>query len=166
LDEVGVEALGAVVLARDRDDLRVGELPGGVADEALFVGQLEVDHRAQSMGFAACDATNLRAGASTLPRVANFRAARALSRAREQGRGTGRWPTERRSSRTSGRASSRSGTPATSSGLSASSASTARSSGAGPTRWRRRGAAAPPPRATPAADRHAGRAGGPVGDWP
>src|SRR3712207_9507150 len=44
LHEVEVELLGAVVVARDGDDLLVREVARGLADELLLVGQLELDH--------------------------------------------------------------------------------------------------------------------------
>ena len=43
LHELGVEVLVAVVLARARNDLVVGEVACRLADQALLVGQLEVD---------------------------------------------------------------------------------------------------------------------------
>ena len=43
LDELGVEPLVAVVVARHRHDLFVCEVARGLADQALLVGQLEVD---------------------------------------------------------------------------------------------------------------------------
>jgi hypothetical protein len=46
LDQVQVEALVAVVVAGDGDDLAVGELARSLADQPLLVGQLEVDHGA------------------------------------------------------------------------------------------------------------------------
>ncbi len=42
LDQVQVEVVVAGVFARALDDLLVGELPRGVADQALLVGQIEV----------------------------------------------------------------------------------------------------------------------------
>ena len=42
LDELEVEALGAVVLARPRDDLAVGEVARRLADQPLLVGEVEV----------------------------------------------------------------------------------------------------------------------------
>src|SRR5436853_5595653 len=42
LDELGVEALVAVVLASDRHDLLVGEVAGRLLDEALLVGEFEI----------------------------------------------------------------------------------------------------------------------------
>src|SRR4051794_28445495 len=44
LDQVEVEVLVAVVVPGLREDLLVGELARGVADQPLLVGQLEVDH--------------------------------------------------------------------------------------------------------------------------
>src|SRR3712207_8649320 len=48
LHEVEVELLGAVVVARDGDDLLVREVARGLADELLLVGQLELDHERRS----------------------------------------------------------------------------------------------------------------------
>ena len=42
--QLGVEAPVAVVVARAGDDLAVGEVARGLADQPLLVGQLEVDH--------------------------------------------------------------------------------------------------------------------------
>src|SRR5947209_14297445 len=40
--QLGVEVLVTVVVARAWDDLPVGEVPGGLPDETLLVGQFEV----------------------------------------------------------------------------------------------------------------------------
>jgi hypothetical protein len=48
LDEVEIKPLFAVIFAGDGDDLAVGEVARGLPDQALLVGQLEVDQDAAS----------------------------------------------------------------------------------------------------------------------
>ena len=48
LDQIEIEPLVAVVVARHRDDLPVGEVARRLADQALLIGQFEVDQDAAS----------------------------------------------------------------------------------------------------------------------
>src|SRR3954469_21674939 len=69
LDEVRVEVLVAVVVTRDGHDLLVREVARGLLDEALLVGELEVDQVRSSAG-----------SRGTLARVTSVRCLRAISR--------------------------------------------------------------------------------------
>ena len=69
LHELGVEVLVAVVVAGARDDLVVGEVARGLADQALLVGQLEVDQGSPGWSWlhrADCRGSRVRASALSI----------------------------------------------------------------------------------------------------